>query len=106
MLSGYLDEIFTALYGSDTDNETGTKWTDCYYWEAKGIESDIFSYIEMITDVPNVVFNKNDLAKFIVLSEYESIGNTHLVKEHLNIIKLEAVADELIKVRRVEHQEI
>lgn len=88
-----LDEIFVALYGTDTD-EYGEKYSEVYRYEVKGMEKDFHRYVKLMGGMP---FNTTieDLAKFVVWTECEHIGNTQHNKK-IDFVKLMEIVSELM----------
>lgn len=67
-----LNEIFIALYGTDTD-EYGEKYKEVYRHEVKGMEKDFYKYIELMRKM-SLSVSVDELAKFVVWTELEHIG--------------------------------
>lgn len=90
-----LNEIFIALYGTDTD-EYGEKYKEVYRHEVKGMEYDFYEYIKLMQGMPFEISVK-DLAKFVVWTEFNCIGNTHYDK-NIDFEKLKEIVSELISL--------
>lgn len=88
-----LDEIFVALYGTDTD-EYGEKYSEVYRYEVKNMERDFYNYIKVMQGMPFNV-SAEDLAKFVVWTECEHIGNIQHNK-NMDFVKLMEIVSELI----------
>lgn len=88
-----IDDIFQALYGESVD-EDGEKYSEIYRYEIKGMERDFYSYVEFMGGMP---FNTTieDLAKFVVWTECEHIGNTQHNKK-IDFVKLMEIVSELM----------
>ena len=88
-----IDDIFQALYGESVD-EDGEKYSEIYRYEIKGMERDFYSYVELLGGMP---FNTTieDLAKFIIWTEFESIGYTRYNKK-IDFVKLTEIVKELM----------
>ncbi len=88
-----IDDIFQALYGESVD-EDGEKYSEIYRYEIKGMERDFYSYVEFMDGMPFNVMAE-DLAKFIIWTEFESIGYTRYNKK-IDFVKLTEIVKELM----------
>ena len=88
-----LNEIFIALYGTDTD-EYGEKYKEVYRHEVKGMEKDFYKYIELMRKM-SLSVSVDELAKFVVWTELEHIGYSRhkIISDHE---RLKGIVSELI----------
>jgi hypothetical protein len=94
----HIDEIFEALYGSITNNSNdydNVKYSKIYDYEVQSMIEDYTNYLKCMSDI-NIKPVVEDIAKFIIYTEYVHIGNETRVKENLNVNKLKEVASKLI----------
>lgn len=88
-----IDDIFQALYGESVDEE-GNKFSSVCRYEVKGMEEDFYEYIELFKKMPFTT-TAEDIARLIILIEFEHIGNTRYSDE-INYMKLIEIAKYLL----------
>lgn len=90
-----IDDIFKSLYGASID-ENKESYKDVYYYESLGMENDYHEYLKCM-DLTNLLVAADEITRFIVYTEYNHIGNNHLVRCNLDLRKLEEVVTELLE---------
>lgn len=90
-----IDDIFKSLYGSDSD-EDGLSYKENYYDESLSMEDDYIEYLRCM-DLFDLSPCIEDVAKFIVYTEYVHIGNDHYVRNNLDLKTLKEIVADLLK---------
>jgi hypothetical protein len=90
-----IDEIFEALYGDKYSDDSGELFSSEYKWEIENMNNNYIEYLRAISNASLSVL-ESELAHFLVYIEYMHIGNDHLVRNNVDIRKLETVALKLL----------
>ena len=93
-----LDNIYQALYGTMWCDDTSELCSHYYYFESKGIWSDI---VEKTTTLLESKFEvcPTDVAKIIYLAEDNHIGND---KSNTDLFELDIIAQKILKHIKLE----
>ena len=91
----HIGDIFESLYGSDID-EDGERYDNFYDFELLNMEKDYYEYLSSM-NLASLYPTIEEVARFIVYTESIHIGNDHMIRNCLDIKKLEKVVKELLE---------